>query len=152
MARIVNHQSPNPKFAASNPSDGGHQRNFQFFKFPNGNAAASRIRSAESQRSVCTFLQLSALPIMMPDADKDNGNGPRAGGYQWPTAPHAGWRHHVAAHVSGAAAPQLPAVLLGSARLAHRHVDATDRDELVRLSNHEFEIFARCGSSRGFRA
>src|ERR1051326_667972 len=85
---------------------------------------------------------------MMSDADRDNGNGPRAGGHQWPPAAHAGGGHHVAAHVSRAATSQLPAFLLRPACLAHRHVDATDGDELVCLPNHEFEILARprgCG-------
>ena len=49
----------------------------------------------------------------------------------------------MAAHVSRTAASKLSAVLLGPTRLAYRHVDATNGDELVRLRNHELEIFAR---------
>src|SRR5438874_2509101 len=99
--------------------------------------------AASTTHEPARFLQLSVVPAMMSDADRDNGNSPRAGGHQWPAAAHAGGRHHVAAHVSRAAVSQLPAFLLGPACLAHRHVDATDSNELVRLPNHEFEIFAR---------
>src|SRR5437870_10958739 len=81
---------------------------------------------------------------MMTDADKGNGNGPRAGGHQWPPTPDARRRHYMAAHVSRAAPPQLPVVLLGSARFAHRHMDAADCDELVCVPNHKLKISARC--------
>src|SRR6266511_4992400 len=51
---------------------------------------------------------------------------------------------HVAAYISCAAASQLSAVLLGPARLAPRHVDTADCDELVRLLTHKLKISARC--------
>src|SRR5437763_308162 len=89
---------------------------------------------------------------MMTDADEQYRNSTRAGGHQRAPAAHAGGRNHVAAHFSRAAASQLPAFLLGSARVAYRHMDATDGNELVRLPNHEFETFTRPGGCRGFRA
>src|SRR5262249_19114332 len=80
---------------------------------------------------------------MMSDADEDDRNRARAGRSQWPTAPPArGW-NHVAAYISRATASQLPAFLLGTVGLAHWHLDATDCDELVRLSDYQLKIFAR---------
>src|SRR5436190_15538560 len=89
-------------------------------------------------------LQFTMVPAMMSDADGNHRNGARAGRHQRPAAPYAHGRNHVAAHISSAAASQLPAVLLGPTRLAHRHVDAADCDELVYLSNHKLKISARC--------
>src|SRR5947207_1622279 len=88
---------------------------------------------------------------MMTDADEQQSNRTCARGHERPAAPHPGRRHHVAAHFSRVASSQLSAVLLGPTRVAHRHVDAADCDELVRLRNYEFEIFARgrlCGRIR----
>src|SRR5947207_2448592 len=85
---------------------------------------------------------------MMSDVGKNYRNSTRAGGHQRTTAPRACGRNHVAAHVSRTAISQLSPVLLGPTRLAHRHVDAADGDELVRLSNHELEIIAWPGGCR----
>ena len=136
MAEILKHQIPNPKFVAMNSKKMNRDFSIQ----------------SEWQHSVCSIFAIVALPPMMSDADKDNGNSPRAGGHQWPAAAHAGGRHHVAAYISRAAASQLPAFLLGPACLADRHVDATDGDELVRLPNNEFETFARPRGCRWFGA
>src|SRR5215467_11024040 len=89
---------------------------------------------------------------MMTDAEQNYRNSPRPGGPQWAPAAHARWRNHLAAHFSRAPTSQLPAFLLGPTRLADRHVDATDLNELVRLPDHELEIFARPGGCRGFGA
>src|SRR6266700_1086444 len=67
----------------------------------------------------------------------------RPGRYQRAAAPHAGGRNHLATHVPRPAAPQLSPLFLGTARLTHWHMDATDRDELVRLSDHELEVAPR---------
>src|SRR5438067_11478530 len=107
---------------------------------------------SEWEHSVCSIFAIVALPPMMSDADKDNGNSPRAGGHQWPAAAHAGGRHHVAAYVSRAATSQSPAFLLGPACLAHRHVDATDADERVRLPNNEVATLAGARVCRWFGA
>jgi hypothetical protein len=90
------------------------------------------------------FLQFAILPAMMSDAHENYRNCTRAGRHQRTSAACSRGERHVAAHISGAAASQLPAVLLGSARLADRHLDATDCDELVRLPNHKLKISARC--------
>ena len=58
------------------------------------------------------------------------------------------WRHTFRAH----AASQLSPLFLGPACLAHRHMDATDGDELVCVSDHEFEITAWRCRRRGIRA
>ena len=71
------------------------------------------------------------------DADR---NRARAGGYQRPAAAFAGRRRQLAAHVSRASVSQLSAVFLGPVGLAHRHLDATNRHELVRLRNHKFKV------------
>ena len=129
MAEILKHQIPNPKFVAMNSKKMNRDFSIQ----------------SEWQHSVCSIFAIVALPPMMSDADKDNGNSPRAGGHQWPAAAHAGGRHHVAAYVSRAATSQLPAFLLGPACLAHWHMDATNGDELVCLRDYEFKNFAwRC--------
>ena len=88
---------------------------------------------------------------MMTDADKDYRNGARAGGHQRPATAHAGGRHHVATYVSRAPSSKLPAVLLGPTHLAGRHVDATNGDELVCLSNHEFKAAFGRRRRRGIR-
>src|SRR5262249_58358499 len=85
------------------------------------------------------------LPVMMSDAHKNYRNCPGAGRPQRSAGAYARGRNHVAVHISRAAASQLPPVFLGSARLARRHLDATDCDELVRLPNHKFKTSARCG-------
>ena len=82
---------------------------------------------------------------MMIDGDENYRNRARAGRSQRPAAARACGGNHVATHVSRATASQLPAVLLGPTGLADRHMDATDRHELVRLSNHKLKISARCG-------
>jgi len=89
------------------------------------------------------FLQFPILPAMMSDADANHRNCARAGRHKWTAAASARGANHVAAHVSRAAASQLPALFLGTIGFSHRHVDATDCDELVRLPDHEFKIFAR---------
>src|SRR5262245_12882358 len=61
---------------------------------------------------------------MMGDAHENHRNGARAGRHHRASATCArGW-NYVAAHISCLTTSQLPAVLLGSARLAHRHLDA----------------------------
>ena len=54
----------------------------------------------------------------------------------------ARWQCNLAAYISRATASQLSAVFLGETRLARWHVDAANRDELVRLSNYEFKAAA----------
>src|SRR5882757_8151386 len=97
------------------------------------NAAATR-----------SILQLSVSPAMMSDAREKYRNRARAGRHQRPAAAYARGRNHVATHISCATASQLSAVLLGPARLAHRHLDATDCDELVCIPNHKLKTPARC--------
>ncbi len=82
---------------------------------------------------------------LFPDADENHRNRPGAGGHQRPAAAYARGRNHLAAYISCVTASQLSAVLLGPARLAYRHVDAADRDELVRLPNHKLKAPARRG-------
>src|SRR5947208_11622802 len=67
----------------------------------------------------------------------NNGNGARPTGSHWTPTPAAGRRHHLANDVSGAAPSQLPALFLGPTGVAHWYLDAANRDELVRLRNHE---------------
>src|SRR5947207_8129002 len=117
MAEILKHQIPNPKFVAMNSKKMNRDSSIQ----------------SEWEHSVCSIFAIVALPPMMSDADKDNGNSPRAGGHQWLAAAHAGGRHHVAAYVSRSATSQLPAFLLVPACLAHRAVDQTDRDQPLPL-------------------
>src|SRR2546423_14981241 len=81
---------------------------------------------------------------MMSDAREKYRNRARAGGHQRSAATSARGRNHVAAYISCATASQLSAVLLGPARLAHRHLDATDCDELVRIPTHKLKTYARC--------
>src|SRR3954463_13659313 len=101
--------------------------------------------SSESTTRTALLLQFAPLPAMMSDAHGNNRNGTRAGRRQRPTAASARRRNHVAAHISCAKASQLSTVLLGPARLAYRHVDAADCDELVRVPNHELKISTRRG-------
>ena len=102
-----------------------------------------RLRSVNNTERA-RFLQFSSLPAMMSDAHENYRNRARAGRHQRPAAAYARGRNHVAAHISCATASQLSTVLLGPARLAHRHLDATDCDELVRLPNHKLKTPARC--------
>ena len=89
------------------------------------------------------FLQFPILPAMMSDAHENYRNRACAGRHQRPAAAYARGRNHLAAHISCATASQLSAVLLGPACLAHRHLDATNCDELVRISDHQFKILTR---------
>ena len=101
-----------------------------------------------NESTVCIsarFLQLLVAPAMMTDAHENHRNRAGAGGHQRAAAAYARGRNHVAAYISGATASQLSAVFLGPAHLAHRHVDAADCDELVRLPNHELKTSARRG-------
>ena len=100
--------------------------------------------AASTTQKRARFLQFAILPAMMSDAHENHRNRARAGRHQRPAAAYARGRNHVAAHISCATASQLSAVLLGPARLAHRHLDATDCDELVRLPNHKLKTPARC--------
>src|SRR5919106_819377 len=77
---------------------------------------------------------------LFPDANEEHRHRASARRYQWPAAPHSSGRSQLASHISRAAASQLSALFLGPARLAHWHVDATDGDELVRISNPQFEV------------
>ena len=108
--------------------------------FNGGEITLRNVNNTERAR----FLQFAILPAMMSDAHENYRNGAGARGHQRPAAAYARGRSHVAAHISCAAVSQLPAVLLGPARLSHRHVDATDCDELVRIPNHKLKTSARC--------
>ena len=88
----------------------------------------------------------------MSDADSEHGNCARARRRQRAATSHARWWRYLATYVSRAAASQLSAVFLGAARLARWHVDAANRDELVRLSNYEFKAAAGCRRRHGIRA
>src|SRR5262245_32377958 len=89
---------------------------------------------------------------MMIDAGKDDGNFERTRRHQRAAPPPARWRCDLAAYVPRAPASQLSAVFLGTARLARRHVDATNSDELVCLSNYKFENGAGCLRCHGIRS
>ncbi len=80
---------------------------------------------------------------MMSDADGNNRNRARAGRHQRAAGTDARGENHVAAYVSCATASELSAVLLGATRFAHGHLDAADRNELVRLPNHKLKTSAR---------
>src|SRR4029079_10228652 len=82
---------------------------------------------------------------MMSDAHGNHRNRARAGRHQRPAGTYACGRNYVAAYIPCATPSQLPAVLLGPTRLAYRHLDAADRDELVRLPNHKLKTSARRG-------
>src|ERR1044071_5911897 len=83
------------------------------------------------------FLQFAIMPAMMIDVHDNHRNRTGAGRHRRSAATSARGQNHVAAYISCAAASQLPALLLGTVGLAHWHVDATDRDELVRLPDHQ---------------
>ena len=104
----------------------------------------SNQRLRNNNRERARFLQFAILPAMMNDAHEHYRNRARAGGHQRPAGAYARGANHVAAHVSCAAASQLSALLLGPARLAHRHLDATNCDELVRIPDHKLKTSARC--------
>src|SRR5262249_30352521 len=89
------------------------------------------------------FLQFAIMPAMMINAHDNYRNRTSAGRHRRAAAATARGKNHVAAHISRAAAPQLPTVFLGTIGLAYRHMDATDHDELVRLPNYQLKIFAR---------
>src|SRR5882762_2903044 len=76
---------------------------------------------------------------LFSDAGKNHGNRAGARGRQRTATPRARWQRDLAAYVPRATASQLSAVFLGATRLADWHVDAANRDELVRLSNYEFK-------------
>jgi hypothetical protein len=70
---------------------------------------------------------------MMIDADKDHGNRPRTGRRERAATPGAHWSRHLAAHVPRVKASQLSAIFLRATCFTGWHVDAANRDELVRL-------------------
>src|SRR6202035_3492698 len=78
---------------------------------------------------------------MMTDAGK-NGNSARTRRRQWTATSRACWQRDLAAYVPRTTASQLSTVFLGTTGLAHWHVDAANRDELVRVSNYEFKAAA----------
>ncbi len=89
---------------------------------------------------------------LFSDADKNNGNRARTRRRQRATTSRARWWRDLAAYVPRTTASQLSTLFLGPTRLADWHVDAANRDELVRLSNYEFKAAAGDRRRHGIRA
>src|SRR4029077_2025899 len=89
---------------------------------------------------------------MMTDADKNHGNRARTRRRQRAATSRARWWRDLAAYIPRATASQLSTLLLWATRLAHWHVDAANRNELVCLSNYQFKAAAGRRPCHGVRS